>query len=725
MDLDAKYLVSLDPEKLLSRFYKNAGLKVTEPPYGGWESEGVSGHIMGHYLSACAMMYASTGDNRFLDRTNYLITQLAACQKARKTGYVGAIPDEDKIFKQISDGDIRTTGFDLNGGWVPLYTLHKVFAGILDAYTYTKNPQAKEMAVKLGDWLFKTFNHLSEVQMQKVLACEQGGIKESIVNLYAITNDRKYLALAHKFDDEAVTDPLSQMKDQLSGLHANTQIPKIIGAVREYEFTGNRKDSTVASFFWDAVTKDHSYVTGGNSDGEHFDKPGKISGHLSDATTETCNTYNMLKLTQHLFTLNPSVAYADFYERALYNHILASQNSESGAVCYYLSLRQGTNKSYQSKYDSFTCCVGSGMENHAKYGEGIYYHNSNGLYVNLFIPSVLQWKEKGITLTQKTRFPESDTIRLHVKAAKPVETSFFIRYPGWAKAGITIKVNGKPWKFSNVPDSYVEVKRKWKDNDVVELVLPMQLYASPTPDDKEKIAIKYGPIVMAGLLSKDKTEQVPVMLAGNLPAESWIKATTDSLSPSFKTIGVGKPYDVELVPFYKINNERYAVYWDVFNRQQWKEEQTSYENHLKELADVEKRTIDVMALGEMQPERDHNFKGEKTSTWHYLDRNYRAADTGGWFSFDVKVSPDKPVALLCTYWGSDEDRVFEISVDGKLIKREKLTGKQPGRFYNEAYAIPQSLTKDKEMVNVKFSAVGGKNSGAVYGCKIIYNREQN
>ncbi|MBC8097275.1 MAG: glycoside hydrolase family 127 protein, partial [Akkermansiaceae bacterium] len=392
-DLAAKYLLSLEADRFLAWFRKEAGLVPKATNYGGWEAQGIAGHSLGHYLTGCALAYAATGDPQFLDRVNYIVTELAECQKAGGTGYIAAIPGGKKAYAEVAAGDIRSKGFDLNGIWVPNYTMHKVFAGLRDAYRLGGNPQALEVSKSLADWFEKTHAGLNEEQMQKILAAEHGGLNETFADLYADTGDERYLKLARRFHHKAILDPLARGEDILPGKHANTQIPKLIGLATLYELTGDRGDRAGAQFFWDRVVHHHSYVTGGHCDGEHFGAADRLNNRLSSNTTETCNVYNMLKLTEHVFGWNPSADAADFYERALLNHIRSSQHPD-GRVIYNLSLKPGFHKEYQSPYDGFTCCVGSGMENHVRYGEGIYFHNDDNLWVNLFIASEVNWKAR-------------------------------------------------------------------------------------------------------------------------------------------------------------------------------------------------------------------------------------------------------------------------------------------------------------------------------------------
>ena len=408
---DAAYLLSLEPDRLLSNVYKFAGLEPKAPPYGGWEAEGTATHSLGHYLSACAMHYAATGDKRFRDRVVYIVDAMAECQKANGNGYVAGIPRGQEIFAEVTAGDIRSHGFDLNGCWVPWYTTHKLLAGLRDAYVLCDVKPARDVLAKFGDYCWDVVDNLNDEQMQKMLACEHGGMNEVSADLYALTGESRYLQMAEKFYHKFVLEPLAHEQDHLAGLHANTQVPKIIGAARLFELTSKPRYATIAKFFWDRVVHHYSYVNGGNSYYESFGQPDKQVGTLHD-TTETCNSYNMLKLTRHLFMWRPDAEQMDFYERVLLNHILAHQNPETGMFVYKGFLDQGTQKNFSTPFDSFWCCVGTGMENHVKYGDSIYFHDSASLYVNLFIHSQLSWEERGLTLTQETAWPYGDQVTL-------------------------------------------------------------------------------------------------------------------------------------------------------------------------------------------------------------------------------------------------------------------------------------------------------------------------
>ncbi len=720
MERDAEWLLSLEPDRFLYRFRLNAGLQPKDSIYGGWEALGVSGHSLGHYLSACALMYAASGDVRFKEKGDYIVTELAACQAARKTGYVGGIPNEDKIFNEVAAGDIRSQGFDLNGGWVPWYTQHKVLAGLIDAYRFAGNEAAKKIALKFADWIAAKFSGLSDEQFEKMLDCEHGGMNESLADLYAITGDKKYLDLSYRFNHKKILDPLSQRRDILPGRHANTQIPKIIGAARQYELTGSDKEKNTSDFFWNQVVAHHSYVIGGNSDHEHFGKGDSLANRLSTNTAETCNSYNMLKLTRHLFSRNPSAHYMDYYERTLYNHILASQNPADGMTCYFVPLAPGSIKTYGTPAESFWCCTGTGMENHVKYGESIYYEGSDGsLYVNLFIPSTLDRKEKGYSLKLETAYPEKETVKMTLETVRGrADFPIHIRYPKWAVGGIEVKINGQKKKINDKPGSYVTLKKSWKSADVISIKLPMSLYEEAMPDKASRRAILYGPLVLAGGLGASPVSGmgVPVFIEKPARPADWVKPSGEPLQ--FTVFSESANKNISLLPFYKMHGQHYTVYWDQFTKAEWQGKRTAYEQELKRLQELKDRTVDELRIGEMQPERDHNLKGESTETGEAFGRKWRHA-VNGWFQFDMAVTGAAPLQLLCTYWGGDAGREFDILIDGKGLTTQKLQNQKPNEFMEVAYALPPEWIQGKGKVTVRFQAAPGSTAGGLFGCRVL------
>jgi DUF1680 family protein len=575
---DAQYLLQLEPDRLLHNFRVNAGLKPKAPVYGGWESVepwiGIRchGHTLGHYLSACSMMFAATGDARFNQRVDYISAELRECQVAGKTGLVCAFPDGQAPLDNIRN-ETRFVG-------VPWYTVHKILAGLRDAYLYTNNRTALDILVKLSDWAIAHTRDLSDEQFQRMLNTEHGGMNEVLADVYTLTGEEGFLALSKRFCHRALLDPLAQERDTLDGLHSNTQIPKVIGFNRLYELTGAANYGNAARFFWRTVIDKRSFVTGGNGDGEHFFPPADFSRHLSSVKTmETCCTHNMLKLTRSLFALDPSTTYVDYYERALYNSILASQDPDSGMMTYFQPTRPGYLKLYCTPHDSFWCCTGSGMENHAKYGDSIYFHDSDTLYVNLFIPSTLNWREKSLKITQTTRFPDEEWTRFRITLQRPVKLTMNIRHPSWCQA-LVIKVNGRHWAKSQQPGRYVAVDRVWHNGDTLEVTLPMSLHLEPLPGRPDVVALLYGPIVLAGRLGrkgltpgadiivnertygdvlKDEVE-VPKLVGDAEEIVKHVKRSADG-SLTFHTNGIGDPHDVSLIPYFRVAHERYTLYW--------------------------------------------------------------------------------------------------------------------------------------------------------------------
>lgn len=720
MEKDIDWLVRLEPDRLLSRFREYAGLEPKAPIYGGWEKDTISGHSLGHYLTACSLGYAATGDLRLLEKVNYSIDELAVCQDAHGDGYVAGIPDGRKVFAEVASGDIRSKGFDLNGLWVPWYTTHKLMAGLRDAYLHCDNVKAKTILVKLADWACVITDKLNDKQIQTMLACEHGGMNEVAAEVYALTGEPKYLHLAERFYHRAILDPLGRKEDPFPGVHANTQIPKLVGIARQYELTGNPRFHTIATFAWDAIVHHHTYVTGGNSDREYFGPQDTLSERLSENTTETCNTYNMLKFTQPLFSWQGQARYMDYYEGALLNHILGSQNPDDGMTCYFIPLAQGAKKTYSSPFDSFWCCTGTGMENHVKYGEQIYSHKGNDLYVNLFIASQLYWKEKGIKIRQETRFPEESFSRLILQCEKAHSGAILIRHPYWAQQGVAIKINGQIQQISSQPQQYIPLKRTWVSGDSIEIRLPMTLRMEAMPDNPNRIAFLYGPLVLAGEFGDKRPEPwAPVLMTQDRNPSHWIKPVPGE-QIRFTTEGVAKPDDFTLIPFYRMHHQWYSVYFDLFTEEQWSQRKERYEAEQKRVRELEARTVDFIQPGEMQPERDHNFQGETTYAGSHQGRKWRDARNGGWFSFDLKVIDTQPIDLVCTYWGEDAgSRQFDLLVDGKLLATQILNRDAPGRFFDVAYPLPKEMVAQKGKITLRFQAHEGKTAGGVFGCRIL------
>jgi uncharacterized protein len=577
-----EYLLKLEPDRMLHNFRVNAGLEPKAPVYGGWESAQTwadiraHGHTLGHYLTAAALMYASTGHDEMKKRVDYLIGELKECQDAGRTGLICAFPDKTTQIDNMVAGR-RVVG-------VPWYTLHKIFAGLRDAHLFAGSAPARDVLVKLADWAVDITKGMTDDQFERMLGTEHGGMNEVLADVYALTADQKHLALAERFCHKSILTPFSEGRDTLNGLHSNTQIPKIVGFERLYQLTGKPQYHAAAEFFWRTVTGTRSFATGGNGDNERFFPINEFARHLSSAKTmETCCSHNMLRLTRLLFANDPAAAYGDYYEKALYNTILASQDPDTGMVTYFQSTRPGYIKLFCTPFDSFWCCTGTGIENHAKYADSIYFRGAPGgpqrdaLYVNLFIASALSWKEKGLTLRQATSFPEAGRTRLEITAAAPVELALHIRHPAWA-AGAAVRVNGVAAEVPGGPGSFIALKRTWKAGDVVEVDLPMALRMELLPGTTDTAAVVYGPIVLVGALGHEvkpgedlhvnertigsvfnEPIEVPA-LAGEL-ARIPERIKPGNAPLTFKTEGIGRPADVTLIPYYRMAHQHYNMYW--------------------------------------------------------------------------------------------------------------------------------------------------------------------
>jgi DUF1680 family protein len=732
---DQRFLLGLDLDRLLHTFRLNAGWPSAAPPLGGWEAPDVElrGHSLGHFLTASALMYAATGDARFKTRADAVVTELAKIQDALalryNAGYLSAFPEElfDRVEKR-------------QRVWAPYYTIHKIMAGLLDVHELCGNKQALDVLRRQAAWVKLRMDRLTDEQRQGTLETEFGGMNEVLTNLYAVTRDPEHLRLARHFDHRAVFDPLARGEDRLDGLHANTQIPKAIGAAREYEMSGETRYRDIASFFWRRVAQHRSYVIGGHSDNEAFFPVERFSKHLGAASAETCNTYNMLKLTRHLFQWAPSAELMDFYERALLNHILASQDPATGMMIYYCPLKPGAFKTYSKPDASFWCCVGTGMENHAKYADTIYFRGDDELYVNLFIPSELTWREKGLVVRQETRFPEEDTTRLAFQPERPLRLAVSIRYPAWAQSGITVTVDGRHEPISATPGSYFTLEREWKKGDVVQVRLPMSLRQEAMPDDPKTVALLYGPLVLAGDLGREGLSEsvrygrsvpplrkvTPIEVPSLVVAEPQkVLASVRPATGGFRTEGIGRPRDVMLIPFYKASDQRYSVYWNVYSPAEWERHQADRAAAASRQQASARATVDIVNVDDPQSESSHGYRGEGTIDWEFEGRKVREARTG-WFSYEMKVLPDQPMILAFTYKaGEGRRRVFDVLVDGEKVAT-KTVEYHPTELLDAEYPIPDSITRGKERSTVRFQTQGEAASAAILEVRTLRApREEN
>lgn len=717
MELDEAWLLSFEPDRFLSGFRSESGLTPKAPKYGGWESQGVAGQTFGHYLSALSMMYASTANEELNERIKYSLNELDTCQQAFGLhGLIAAFPKAKGLFTEITNGDIRTEGFDLNGGWVPLYTMHKLFAGLIDVYKYTDNEQAYKVLINLANGLDTMLMNLSDEQVQKILICEHGGINESLAEIYALTGDKRYLNLSLRLNHKAVLDPLANGIDDLAGKHANTQIPKVVGVIRQYELTNNPTLFHTADFFWNTVVHQHSYVIGGNSEAEHFGVAGRTYDRITDKTCENCNTYNMLKLTKHLHKLNPSLEKVDYYERALYNQILASQNPNDGMVCYMSPLSAGSRRWYSTPFESFWCCVGTGIENHARYGEFIYLHDKkDNLYVNLFIPSELNWKKRNITFIQKTTFPVSDTIHYEIRTENEQRFELNLRLPKWTESS-ELFINGEKQNVK-AKNGYVSITNKWKNGDKITYILTKNFHSEEALGDSALRAYLYGPIVLSAIFENNNSIY-PVIVTDDFHKANDLLEKTDV--PMFFKMKASQPFPVTMKPYYQTEGEALMVYFEHYTQREWDENgntilmKQDHEKWLKE------QTVSHFRPGEMQPERDHNFQGENLEAGELNGRKYRKAIDGGWFSFDMAVLLNEPMNLVADFWGNLGDIYkFHIEVDGVSIATVIIHW-WGNHFIEKTYHIPADLTQGKTSVNVKFKALNERSvAGPLFDCKII------
>jgi len=723
-ELNVQSLLSYEPDRLLAKFRMEAGLEPRAEHYHGWEDETISGHSLGHYLSACALMYQTTGNEEFLRRVNYIVDELDICQQADGDGFIGAYPDGKRILEEeVAKGHIRSKGFDLNGIWVPWYNEHKTMAGLRDAYRLCGNEKALEVEKNLAGWIGTIVDDLDEAQIQEMLHCEHGGMNEVLADLYGETGNEEYLKLSRVFHHRAILDPLAEGIDILPGKHGNTQIPKFIGVARRYELTNDSTDRKIAEFAWERIVNHHSYVTGGHGNHEYFGAPDTLRNRLSDGTTETCNVYNMLKLSKHLFEWEASASVADYFERALFNQILSSQHPEDGRVIYNLSLEMGGQKTYQDPL-WFTCCVGTGMENHSKYGGQIFFYNDEELYVSQFIAAELDWKEKGIKIQQRTLFPAEQGTTLEFECEAPTRMTLQVRFPYWADNGLEILINGKKMKVNQTPSSFIPITRKWKTGDRVEITFPFTLRLESMPDDPNRIAIMYGPMVMAGDLGPEDDPgisdplYVPVLMTEEREPSNWLEPIQGQTN-TFMTADVGQPRDVPVKPFYATHERRYTVYWDMFSEERWKKFQSEYQAQMEEKIRIEEMTYDFVQPGEMQPERDHHFQGENTYNGEFRNRRYREC-RNGWFSYDLNVMMGQPMALVVEYWGGyPGSRTFDILADKTVIATENISNKKDGQFLNISYDIPEEITYGKRNVTITFRSHEGHRAGPVFGVRMI------
>lgn len=744
-DLNIETLLKYDCDRLMAPYRKEAGLTPKAKCYPNWD--GLDGHVGGHYLTAMAIN-AATGNEECRKRMEYIISEIAECAEANSKnhpqwgiGYMGGMPNSQNIWNGFKDGDFRV----YSGSWAPFYNLHKMYAGLRDAWLYCGNEQAKSLFLQFCNWAIHITSGLSDEQMERMLGNEHGGMNEVLADAYAITHEQKYLDCAKRFSHKRLFTPMSQRQDCLDNMHANTQVPKVIGFERISELSGNEDYHVASSFFWDIVTGERSLAFGGNSRREHFPAKDACMDFINDIDgPESCNTNNMLKLTEDLHRRNPEARYADYYELATFNHILSTQHPEHGGYVYFTPARPRHYRNYSAPNEAMWCCVGTGMENHGKYGQFIYTHAGDALFVNLYAASQLDWKERGITLRQETAFPYSENSTITIAEGKGT-FNLMVRYPGWVHPGeFKVSVSGKPADIITGPSSYVSINRKWKKGDVVNINFPMHSSLRYLPNEPQYVALMHGPILLG---MKTGTESMASLIADDNrfgqyaggPKQPIDKApiliNNDIASiPSQLTPVPGKPLhftlstrtenkiEGELQPFFEIHDSRYMIYWLALTEGSYKQYIDNIAKQEQERQALEASTVDKVQPGEQQPETDHQMETDESYTGNTNNVFYRDARNGHYFSYLMQTDGLTNLKLRLKYWGVGEwkSHEFDIYIDDVLLRSINNTGKyRISEFKAETYDIPATLLQDKKQVRVKFVAKPNKQIGEIYEVRLI------
>lgn len=715
---ELNYLISYEVDRLLAGFRETNGLQPKSAKYPGWEDTEIRGHTMGHYLTAVSQAYTQTKDKDLLTRIEYLVAELSECQ--HDSGYLSAFPET--LFDNVENR---------KPAWVPWYTMHKIIAGLISVYQATKLQQAYDVVHRLGDWTADRSLSWSDELQATVLAVEYGGMNDCLYDLYKLTGSSRHLEAAHKFDEISLFDALREGRDVLKGKHANTMIPKFIGALNRYLTLGESERSYLeaAINFWDTVVYHHSYITGGNSECEHFGEPDLLDSKRSDVTCETCNSYNMLKLSKELFKLTQDSKYADFYERTYINAILSSQNPDTGMTMYFQPMATGYFKIYSSPFEHFWCCTGTGMESFTKLNDSIYFHAGNKLYINQYFSSKLDWQEQQVTITQTTSLPQTDLVQFNIETNTPKLLALHIRIPNWSAGAIEVSVNSEA-VTPVIEKQYAVLERTWMDGDTIALRIPMKVTYSRLPDAPYSIGLQYGPVVLSAALGTEDmvesrtgvivnvaTRRMAVkdyIVPQGMSSEEWLERFDEHVIQTGEELAfVLKNTDEDnhliFTPHYKQHQERYGIYWSLLD-----EESAELLQHVEQ-AEQERRlreaTIDSVQVGNDQYELEHQIQGELThgGTWEGL--NGRMVEAGGWFSYQMKVQPG--AALAVTFNRMHTNRSFDIFVDGELLAAEQFPQEWKRMFYERIFELPEALTAGKDSVTVKF--VPNEKINGIYG----------
>ncbi len=708
-NMEVSYLKKLDADRLLRGFCDIGGVESSASLYGGWETSAIQGHTMGHYLTAVSQAYAASGDAQLKEIADHIVSVLQECQN-EGTGYLAAIPEDHYV--RIEQGNT-------SGTWVPWYTMHKVMSGLLSAYELTDNPKALEVASSLGDWVYSRTSQWNEETQRTVLNVEYGGMNDCLYQLYSHTNDEKHLSAAHSFDEMTLFEHLYKGEDILNGKHANTTIPKIVGALKRYTVLGKGEEYylKVAQNFWDIVVDNHTYITGGNSEWEHFGEPDVLDAERTNCNCETCNTYNMLKLTRELFRITGDRKYADYYENTFINAILSSQNPETGMTTYFQPMATGFFKVYSSETEHFWCCTGSGMENFSKLNDSICYKDENSLYITRYTCSEITWAEKGITVTQNERLPD---VTLTVSGS--AEADIVLRVPDWCMGKPAVKINGIDCDEKAV-DGFVRLSRQWQDGDIIEYTMPMGIEVHDLQDNENAVAFRYGPWVLSANLGNKNMQTgttgvnvtVPmfdssisdVITISKGSIDNWLKNIDKNLVREGETMNFTlRETDRELTfsPHYMQHKNRYGIYFKLAD------ESTEVKK-----SEADKYTvIDSFPVGNDQYEFSHNLRSEKSNSGNHMGLIYRDAAPGGFFSYDMTIDNTVTNYLCVRYFSGDMGRSFRILIDGEKLEDVTVENVNPGTFYDMYYEIPSEMAAGKEIITVTFEACNESYAGGIF-----------
>lgn len=746
-DLNVETLLSYDTDKLIAPFYEEAGMKPKATKFSNWA--GLDGHVLGHYLSALAMHYAASGDELVKERLEYVLSELKTIQdqnskEANFKGYISGVPNGKAMWLKFKNGDAGAQ----NGYWVPWYNIHKLYAGLRDAYIYAGYEQAKDMFLALCDWGLTITGGLNDSKMESMLGTEHGGMAEVYADAYALTKEKKYLDEAKRWAHKWLLNAMAAGNDNLTNVHANTQVPKVVGFARIAELTNDETYVKGSEYFWDRVVNNRSIAIGGNSISEHFPSFDNHKKYVEEREgPESCNTYNMLKLTERLFNMDHDAKQADFYERALFNHILSTIHPEHGGYVYFTPARPRHYRVYSKVNAAMWCCVGSGMENPAKYSQFIYTKDGDNLYVNLFAASLLNWKDKKVTIKQETAFPKGESAKFTVTGSGSFDMK--IRHPYWVKEdAFKVIVNGDTVVKKSEPSSYVSAGKSWKSCDVIEVLFPMYTHVEDLPNVSDYVALLHGPIVLSaktgtdgltGLVADDgrwshiasgalqSLDQAPMLASEKKDIPSKVEPVKGE-PMHFKApylFANKKDANLLLEPFYEVHDARYMMYWMVLTDPSILER---LQKEQEEALELDNKTVDKVAPGEQQPEADHQMKCENSNSGTHQGEFYRDAGecsggSGGSISYLLETNSEDSLTLMVRYWGNECcTRTFDIMIDNEKLVTENIAGKwKKDEFVNVKYPIPDSMVKGKKEFRLTFKAESGM-VGGIFGVRLLRNK---